>query len=33
VNVLPKRYNVETTLTFDVPRRGSESADFELAPE
>lgn len=27
---LPKKYNRETTLEFDVPPDGSESADFQL---
>jgi hypothetical protein len=33
VNFIPPRYNNETTLIFEVPRGGSESADFELAKE
>jgi len=28
--VVPRKYNFETTLTFAVPRDGTSSADFEL---
>ncbi len=28
--MIPARYNVETTLTFDVPEGGTTSADFKL---
>jgi hypothetical protein len=27
---VPKRYNADTTLTFDVPPGGTDKADFAL---
>jgi hypothetical protein len=29
--LLPRRYNEETELTFDVPGKGTDQANFELA--
>jgi hypothetical protein len=28
--VVPRKYNFETTLTFAVPREGTSAADFDL---
>ena len=30
LEVVPRKYNFETTLTFAVPREGTSTADFEL---
>ena len=31
--IVPRRYNVETELRFDVPPAGSKNADFDLKSE